>query len=219
MSGGHLVPDLPLAVALGLVTSACYEILIGMSNLCWGIGGRVGGVAFLATSLMAKYRHVNGVGRKLRRGLWKSGVGPSSIVVSMIVFHAIGALATILLRQASEEDGASDPVRASSVVGILGSLFIADPTALMALHGGSLVGMSLPSRLSQGYMGGSRIRQSATAIVGSFVGAGAIAGLIHAITIHGGYWNGGWGGKAGLCAFAGCRVYRGFDNLIRFSKK
>ncbi|KAL3789692.1 hypothetical protein ACHAWO_001040 [Cyclotella atomus] len=219
MSGGHLMPDNSMALLLGLITSVCYEVLIGMSNLFAGIGGRIGGVAFLATSIMAKYRRVGGVGRKLRRGLWKSGVGPSSIAVSMIAFHVIGALATILLRQASEEDGAADPVRASSVVGILGSLFIADPTALMALYGGSFVGMSLPSRLSQGYIGGSRIRQSATSILGSFAGSAAIAGLIHAITIHFGYWNGGWGGKAGLCAFAGCWVYRGLDNLIRLSRK
>jgi hypothetical protein len=78
-----------------------------------GIGGRVGTAAFLATSILAKYRHVSGVGRKLRRGMWKAGVGPSSIVVLMIAFHIIGAVGTILLRDCSEDDGAADLVRAS----------------------------------------------------------------------------------------------------------
>jgi hypothetical protein len=40
-----------------------------------------------------------------------------------------------------------------------------------------------------------------------------LAGMIHGMTIHWGYWNGGWGGKAGLCAFAGCWLYRGFGNV------
>jgi hypothetical protein len=215
MSGGHLLPNLSATLMLGGMTSGCYEIFLQRCNLFGGIGGRIGATAFLATSILAKYRHVHGVGRKLRRGIWKAGAGPSSIVVSMVLFHVLGALGTILLRQSSQDDGAADPVRASSVVGILGSLFIADPTSLMALYGGSFVGMSLPSRLTHG---GVRIRQRASLLIASFAGAGAIAGLFHAVTMHYGYWNGGWGGKAGLCAFAGCLAYRGLDNVIRFNR-
>jgi len=44
-------------------------------------------------------------------------------------------------------------------------------------------------------------------------------GLVHAITMHEGYWSGGWGGKAGLCAFAGCWVYWGFGNALDFFRK
>lgn len=219
MSGGHLMPTISAALLLGATASLCYEVLIGRNNLFAGVGGRAGAVAFLASSIIAKYRGINGAGRKMRRGMWKAGVGPSSIVVSMIVFHAVGALATILLRQSSEDDGAADPVRASSVAGIIGSLILSDPTSLMALYGGSFVGMSLPSRLMRGNLSRARIRQSATSLMLSFVGGGAIAGLIHAMTIHGGYWNGGWGGKVGLCAFAGCWVYRGLDNMTRFNKR
>jgi len=219
MSGGHLMPTMSMALLMGVITSFCYEILIGMNNLFAGIGGRVGAVAFLASGIMAKYQRVNCVGRKMRRGVWKAGVGPSNIVVTMMLFHAVGALATILLRQSSKDDGVSDPVRASSVVGIIGSLVLSNPTSLMALYGGSFVGMSLPSRLMHGNLSRARIRQSAASLMLSFAGGGVLAGLIHAATIHGGYWLGGWGGKAGLCAFAGCWVYRGLENLIRFKKR
>lgn len=210
MSGGHLVPYLSAALILGGLASGCYEVLI-RNNF-------VGAAAFVATGILAKYRHISGVGRKLRRGMWKAGVGPTSIVVSMIAFHMIGAVGTILLRECSEDDGAADPVRASSVVGLLGSLFLRDPTSLVGLYGGSFVGLCLPSRLMHGH---ARIRgpQTAASVLSSFAGAGAIAGLIHAITIHYGYWNGGWGGKVGLCAFAGCWVYRGLVGVVRSVQK
>ena len=220
MSGGHLVPTLPLAVMLGALSSISYEVLIHVNNLCLGIGGRLGATAFLATSALAKYRGVASVGRKIRRGLWSSA-GPSSIAVTMILFHMLGAVSTIYLRESSDDSAAADPVRASSVVGLLGSLFITDPTAALALYGGTFVGMSLPSRLMNGNApnGGNNDRTSALALFTSFAGAGAIAGLIHAMTIHAGYWNGGWGGKAGLCAFAGCWICRGIGNTHRFVTK
>ncbi|KAL7535407.1 hypothetical protein ACHAXR_006469 [Thalassiosira sp. AJA248-18] len=222
MSGGHLVPNLPMAMSLAAVTSACYEILIRINNLCFGIGGRIGATAFLATSIMAKYQGIGSVGRKLRRGLWQSGSGLSSIALTMILYHVLGSLATIFLREASVDSAAADPVRASSVVGLLGSLFLKDPMAILAVYGGSFVGMSLPSQLINGNTpvnarGGKP--QTAISLLTSFAGTGAMAGLIHAISIHWGYWNGGWGGKAGLCAFAACWVYRGFGNVVQFVKQ
>eukprot|EP00571_Detonula_confervacea_P010158 CAMPEP_0172306778 /NCGR_PEP_ID=MMETSP1058-20130122/7778_1 /TAXON_ID=83371 /ORGANISM="Detonula confervacea, Strain CCMP 353" /LENGTH=744 /DNA_ID=CAMNT_0013018765 /DNA_START=60 /DNA_END=2294 /DNA_ORIENTATION=- len=222
MSGGHLTPNLSMAILLGALTSASYEMLININNLCLGIGGRLGATAFLATSIMAKYRGAGSVGRKMRRGIWKNGAGPSSILVAMILYHVLGSVATIFLRQSSDESAAADPVRASSVVTLLGSLFLNDPTAILAVYGGSFVGMSLPSRLVNGNVPGNARAgqpQSVVSLITSFAGAGAIAGLIHAITIHSGYWNGGWGGKAGLCAFAGCWVYRGFGNMAQFIKR
>ena len=223
MSGGHLTPDLSAAVALAGLTSIAYELSINTGNACRGVGGRLDAAAFLATSALAKYQGVRCVGRKQRRGLWRSGAGPSSILASMILYHMLGAVATILLRESSDDSAAADPVRASSVVGLLGSLFLRDPTAVLALYGGSFVGMSLPSRLMHGYVvaPGSNARsvvrpQGPLSLLGSFAGAGALAGLFHAMTIRHGYWNGGWGGKAGLCAFAGCWVYRGFGNAFDF---
>jgi hypothetical protein len=148
-SGGHLTPDLSAAVALAGMTSIAYELSINTGNACRGVGGRLGAVAFLATSALAKYQGVRCVGRKLRRGLWRSGPGPSSILASMILYHMLGAVATILLRESSDDSAAADPIRASSVVGLLGSLFLRDPTAVLALYSGSFVGMSLPLRLMQ----------------------------------------------------------------------
>ena len=222
MCGGHLVPNPSLALLLGCLTSVSYEVLIHINNFCLGIGGRLGATAFLATSLLARYQKVGSVGRKMRRAMWKGGAGPSSIVVSMILFHVIGSVSTIFLRECSDDSAAADPVRASSVVGLVGSLFLSDPMSVLALYGGSFVGMSLPSRLMYGNAPGrAKVAQPQTALslFTSFAGAGAIAGLIHAITIHSGYWNGGWGGKAGLCAFAGCWVYRGFGNAFDFLRK
>lgn len=220
MSGGHLVPSFTMAMLLGVLTSIGYEILIHLQNFSLGIGGRLGATAFLATSVLAKYRGVAYVGRKMRRGLWKGGL--SSVVATMMIYHAIGAAATIFLRESSDDSGAADPVRASSVVGLLGALFLKDPSATLALYGGSFVGMSLPSRLMYGNAPGKmKVAQPQTplSLLASFAGVGAIAGLIHGVTIHWGYWNGGWGGKAGLCAFAACWVYRGFWNLYELARK
>eukprot|EP00581_Thalassiosira_minuscula_P012949 CAMPEP_0183720354 /NCGR_PEP_ID=MMETSP0737-20130205/12991_1 /TAXON_ID=385413 /ORGANISM="Thalassiosira miniscula, Strain CCMP1093" /LENGTH=561 /DNA_ID=CAMNT_0025950201 /DNA_START=75 /DNA_END=1757 /DNA_ORIENTATION=+ len=206
MSGGHLTPNLSMTVLLGALTSTCYELLIHVNNLCLGIGGRLGATAFLATSIMAKYQGVSILGRRMRRGLWKSGAGPSNILVTMVLYHIIGSVATIFLRESSDDSAAADPVRASSVVGLVGSLYLNDPMSVLALYGGSFVGMSLPSRLMYGNTPGRSkafLTHTALALFGSFAVAGAIAGIIHAVTIHHGYWNGGWGGKAGLCAFAG----------------
>ena len=154
------------------------------------------------------------MGRKLRRDLWRSGAGSFSILTSMILYHMLGAVATILLRESSDDSAAADPVRASSVVGLLGLLFLRDPTAVLALYGGSFVSMSLPSRLMHGYVDAPRSNarslvrpQGPLSLLGSFARAGALAGLFHAMTMRHGYWNGGWGGKAGLCAFTGCWVY------------
>jgi hypothetical protein len=220
MSGGHLTPTLSAAVALAGLSSMSYELLINTNDACRGIGGRLGAAAFLSTSVLAKYQGVRFVGRKLRRGLWKGGAGPSVILASMVLYHVLGAVVTIWLREYSDDSAAADPVRASSVVGLLGSLFLRDPTAIMALYGGSFVGMSLPSRLMHGTIPGKDAMvvrpQRLLSLFGSYAGAGALAGLFHAMTIRYGYWNGGWGGKAGLCAFAGCWVYRGFGNAVDF---
>jgi hypothetical protein len=213
-----LLPNLSMTALLGFFTTASYEIVIKINNLFSGIGGRVGASAFLATSVMAKYQGVRFVGRKLRRGLW-SNAGLSSIATTMVLYHAIGAALTIFLRKSSDDSGAADPVIGSSVVGLVGSICLSNPMAALSVYGGSFVGMSLPSRLMNGNAPGKPKQgkpQSALALLGSFSAAGAMAGLIHALTIHSGYWNRGWGGKVGLCAFAGCWAFRGFGNMAEF---
>ena len=223
MSGGHLMPTVPMAMMLGGLTSICYELLIHINNLCWGIGGRLGATAFLATSMMAKYSGIRYVGRSMRRSLWSTKGGPSNILTSMVLFHMVGSVATIFLREYSDDSAAADPVRASSVVGLVGSLVLTNnPLSLMALYGGSFVGMSLPSRLMYGNAPDNARRGQARSPLSSlmaFAASGAIAGLIHAITVHKGYWNGGWGGKAGLCAFAACLISRVFGNVSQNVKK
>jgi curved DNA-binding protein CbpA len=220
MSGGHITPTLSMGMALACITSVMYEVVIKSNNWWYGLGGRLGVVTFLATSIVAEYQGVHYIGRKLRRGLWRAGVGPSNMLLSMIIFHIFGAIATLVLRKSSDDSAAADPVRACSVVGLLGSLFLKDPTAILAVYGGSFVGMSLPSRLIHGNSspGQQREQQQQTplSLFGSFAGAGALAGVFHALTIRHGYWNGGWGGKAGLCAFVGCWTYRGLANTVQY---
>ncbi len=226
MSGGHLTPNLSLAAALGMLTSICYEMLIHIKNLCSGIGGRLGVAAFLVTSVVAKHNGVSIVTRRVRRGalLRKGGRVPGAvglvdpILVSMIVFHVLGAIATILLRVSSDDFAAANPVRACSVVGLVGSLFLKDPTAALAVHGGSFVGMRLPSQLTHGNSSPGQRLQMPLSLFGSFTGGGAMAGALHASTIRHGYWNRGWGGKAGLCTFAGCWAYCGLGNAVDFIK-
>ena len=156
MSGGHLVPNVAIAASLGALTSLSYEVLVVRAkNLCRGIGGRLGAAAFLAASVAAGYRNVGIVSRRARRGLRRGVVGGAGaaggpwygilgdpVLASMILHHVLGAVATILLREYSDDSAAADPVRASSVVDLLGSLFLRDPTAVLALYGGSFVGMS-----------------------------------------------------------------------------
>ena len=222
--GGHLAPTPAVAALLGALASASYEILIRINQFGRGLGGQAGAAAFVATSALACHRKVASAGRRTRRGLW-SGAGPSSLLVAMATYHALGAVATVLLREGSDDaGGADDPVRAGAVVGLLGALFLKDPAALLAVQGGAFVGMSAPSRLLHGdasAVGGRRphARTSAAALVGAFAGAGALAGLVHAGTIHRGLWNGGWGGKPGLCALAGCVTYRGLANTCGFLRK
>jgi len=125
---------------------------------------------------------------------------------------------------------AMDPVRAAAVVGMIGALLLQDhKTAALALYGGSFVGMSAPSRLCSipsihnhknsdknsggGGGGSSGAGAGAGGVVApsSWLGFGiaaALAGVVHGITMDWGLWMGGWGGKAGACAFVGCVLYR-----------
>ena len=158
----------------------------------------------MATSVLAKYNGISIVAaarRGLRRSsssvlLRKSGgggaIGTSGSILGdpilflMIGFNILGAIATIFLRESSDDSAAADPVCASLVVGLLGSLLLKDPMAVLAVYDGSFVGMSLPSRLIHGISSpGQQRQQSQTplSLFGSFAGAGALAGVFHALTI------------------------------------
>lgn len=79
--------------------------------------------------------------------------------------------------------------------------------------------MSLPSRLLRGVVPGKRPRRnppaaatksSIGALLASFTVTGALAGLLHGLSLQLGWFTSpaGWGGKAGACAFLGVALFR-----------
>eukprot|EP00957_Ditylum_brightwellii_P038818 2933969-Ditylum_brightwellii.AAC.1 len=144
---------------------------------------------------------------------------------------AAGSVATIALREASDDKAAADPVRAAAVVGILSALLVGiggfTDTGALAAYGGAFAVMSLPSRLMNGIIPGKKPAggstevkaPSAVKLILSFAVAGALGGLVHGITLGWGWWLGGWGGKAGSCAFAGVLLYRGLEKITRGLRK
>lgn len=220
MSSDAVVPTPSHAVVLGGLTSILYEVIIHRWNAFLGIGGRLGATAFVATSLVAEWQKVRtGVAVKSVYGVTSSQFR-QLLLADMVLWHAVGAVATIALREASDDSAAADPVRASAVVGLLASLLLEDPGTALAVYGGSFVGMSLPSRLLYGVVPGStkksvnvKDKTTTAKLFAAFAAAGAMAGFVHALTISLGWWPGGWGGKAGLCSFFGCLIFRGLAKL------
>jgi len=141
---------------------------------------------------------------------WKQTIFP------MVMWHSIGSISTIVLREASDDSKAADPVRASAVVGLISALVLSEnKSAALGMYGGSFVGMSLPSRLMYGILPGQP-KNNATTLISlllTFGVTGALAGLIHGLSVVMGIYEGGWGGKAGLYAFLGCLSYRGLQKL------
>ena len=176
--------------------------------------------AFIATSIVAAASGVP-------TGFSCSSIGIDSLkkstILSMALWHAVGSVATIVLREASDDSAAADPVRASAVIGLTGALLLQDKAAALAVYGGSFVGMSLPSRLVHGVLPG-KVKEggvptsTVASILAAFAVAGALGGFVHGATIDGGFWPGGWGGKAGTCAFIGCLLYRGVAKAVAAMK-
>jgi hypothetical protein len=219
-----LLPNYKYALGLGAVTSILFELLIHERNAFGGVGGRLGATAFLATHIIAATQGIpTGVAfQSIQRMNFAS-----SKVISMMGWHAIGSVATIALRKASDDSAAADPVRAAAVVGLLASLLVGinlngctvfTEQAALAVYGGAFVGMSLPSRL----LNSSPPQNTSWQLLGSFALAGALGGWIHSLTIHWNWWLGGWGGKAGFCSFLGVllyqRVYKAWRSLCKKSK-
>lgn len=220
MCSTAVIPTKNLAVVLGLVTSFCYEILIHGGNACLGVGGRLGATAFLATSAVAfrtgirtglcRYTIAGG-----SRALKLSALNWEKTLLPWAIWHAVGSVATIVLREVSDDNAAADPVRASAVVGLAAALLLPDKTAALAVYGGSFTGMSLPSKLMS--LTPSSRRLSITNVISlllTFAVAGAFGGIVHGATIDWKIWTGGWGGKAGLCAFVGCMAYRTISGIL-----
>ena len=214
MCSTAVIPTKNLALILGLATSLSYEILIHGFNAFLGVGGRLGLTAFIATSCvafktgvktgLARYSFAGG-----SRALALSALSWKSTLLPWAMWHAIGSVATIVLREVSDDSAAADPVRASAVVGLAAALLLHDKTAALAVYGGSFTGMSLPSKLMN--MSPASRRLNITNVISlllTFSVAGAFGGIVHGATINWKIWPGGWGGKAGFCAFIGCMTYR-----------
>jgi len=217
MCSSVLVPDVWWALFLGVLTAFNFEVLIQTKNLFLGVGGRLGATAFIATLIVV-------LAQQISTGILSFSFTTFTHafiveeVLSMVFWHAVGSVATILLREASDESSAADPVRASAVVGLFGDLVLEDKSAALGVYGGSFVGMSSPGRLMYGLLPGnlepgvklptpSKLKRSL-----AFAGAGCLGGLVHGLSAETGIFAGAWGGKAGLSAFVGCLIYRGLDN-------
>jgi hypothetical protein len=213
MCSTAVIPTAELALRLGAVTSLLFEILIHYRNDFLGIGGRLGMTAFLATSIVAAQ---TGVSTGFKVSSITLSTLKKSTIIPMALWHATGSVATIVLREASDDNAAADPVRASAVVGLAGALLLKDKAAALALYGGSFVGMSLPSRLMHGIMPGKGVPRPVTvlSILTAFALSGALGGIVHGATINWKMWPGGWGGKAGTCAFIGCLFFRLLSKII-----
>mmetsp|Transcript_8517 Transcript_8517/g.10773 ORF Transcript_8517/g.10773 Transcript_8517/m.10773 type:complete len:368 (-) Transcript_8517:524-1627(-) len=216
MGSFALVPTWQYALSLGALTSLLFEILIHQKNYCLGIGGRLGATAFISSSIIAAVQGIS------------PGVSLSSLtldnlqkgtIISMAIWHAVGSVATIVLREVGDDSTAADPVRASAVIGLIAALLVEDKSAALAIYGGSFVGMSLPSRLIHGILPGklkegSKVPSiSLVGLLASFAVSGLFGGILHGVTIGLDWWSGGWGGKAGFCAFLGCLIFRGMRKV------
>jgi hypothetical protein len=256
MCSTSIIPTPKLALILGAITSILYEIMpmfLGVS------GGRLGITAFTGTSIVTTTRLfkkttiktglgkyallpslLNGLGissssyRGSKRLLKLSALNINKTLLPMSLWYAFGSIATILLREVSDDAAVSaDPVRASAIVGLAGALLLKnDKTAALAVYGGSIVGMALPSKLmmTNKYNVSSFSSASQSSLLSkinnifsllfAFGISAAFGGLIHGASIDWKLWSRGvrgdasWGGKVGTCAFLGCIIYRTISYII-----
>jgi hypothetical protein len=213
-----LLPNWQTVMALGLLTSALFEGMIHTRNLYLGLGGRLGLTAFIGVNVMALVQGVPMVTATPMRGLKDA---PFAVMAGL---SALGSVATIALREASDDSAAADPVRAASVIGLLAALVVGfggfTDMGALATYGGAFVGMSSPSRLMRGLVPGKQLsaakpgfEPSAARLLASFAVVGVFGGLVHALMMGYGLWAGGWGGKAGFCSFVGVVLYRGMAKM------
>ena len=223
MASKTIIPSWYSALGLGLLTSSLYEVLIESKNKFVGVGGRLGATAFIA-SLIIAFTIGTPTGLSLSLSSLPSFnvimnhlVQNKDVILSMSFWHAVGSIGTILCRENGDDTTAKSPVRASAVIGLMGALFLTkNKSAALAVYGGSFIGMSAPPRLVHGILPGQDSKAISTVrLLSAFAIAGALGGMVHGLTIGLGWFNGGWGGKAGFCAFLGCLLYRGVHNLVK----
>eukprot|EP00537_Pseudo-nitzschia_pungens_P015309 CAMPEP_0172412356 /NCGR_PEP_ID=MMETSP1061-20121228/77861_1 /TAXON_ID=37318 /ORGANISM="Pseudo-nitzschia pungens, Strain cf. pungens" /LENGTH=302 /DNA_ID=CAMNT_0013148585 /DNA_START=121 /DNA_END=1026 /DNA_ORIENTATION=- len=115
MCSTSVIPTKGLALGLGAVTSVLYEILIHSRNAFLGVGGRLGFTAFLATTAVAYKKGVRTGLENLAffggsRVLRLSALDWEKTILPFAAWHAAGAVATIVLREVSDDSAAADPV-------------------------------------------------------------------------------------------------------------
>jgi len=225
MSGMGLLPSWKYALGVGVITSFLFEIAIHYFNAMLGMGGRLGFTAFIGINVVAAIQGITAI-----RGPVSIAAVQSAPLLVPIVFGAIGSVATIALREASDDNAAADPVRASALVGLLASMLVGiggfSDFGALCVYGGSFTGMSLPSRLLYGIIPGKKPTPEAKGVnlkplvlLSTFAIAGALGGLIHGVSLGWNWWSvpAGWGGKAGTCSFVGVLIFRGIAKLCGIS--
>jgi uncharacterized membrane protein len=114
-----------------------------MRNLYLGLGLTV----FIGVNVMAIVQGVSMMSATSTRGLIKDA--PFTVMAG---FSALGSVATIALREASDDSTAADPIHAAALIGLLAALVVVFggfmDMGASAAYGGAFVGMSLPSRLT-----------------------------------------------------------------------
>eukprot|EP00980_Cylindrotheca_fusiformis_P011482 scaffold2663_cov73-Cylindrotheca_fusiformis.AAC.4 len=216
-----------------VITATMFEMLIHRRNKWLGLGGKLSFQAFLATNLTA---YLFGFAGPIQSPVpksfaaWKGALQAAPVMYGMLC-GAIGSVLTIFLREIAEfnpnrDNDLQDPVRSSAVIGVLAAMSLGvggflDYNGAMMVFGGAFTGMSYPSRLIKGIRPGKKHRRTPDAVstILWFGVAGALGGLIHAMTLSLGWYTGGWGGKAGTCAFAGVALFRGLENSVYFVRK
>lgn len=119
MSSSALLPSAQWALGAGALTSLLYESIIHARGTALGLGGRLGAIAFIAVNTIALLQGINGI--PVASVTWPS-LGPSIFRLGTpmsitLGFTALGALATMALREASDNQPVADPVRAAAVTG------------------------------------------------------------------------------------------------------
>jgi hypothetical protein len=207
-----------------VITASLFEVLIHRRNKWLGLGGKLSFQAFMATNLTAFLFGFQSPISQFPMSLkaWGGALKASPYMYGMLC-GAIGSVLTIFLREIAEfsHNDLQDPVRSSAVIGVLAAMCIGiggflDYNGAMIMFGGAFTGMSYPSRLLKGIRPGKQTRTlpSAVSTVFWFGVAGALGGLVHALTLSLGWWTGGWGGKAGTCAFVGVLLFRALEKSV-----
>ena len=217
------------------ITAGLFELLIHRQNRSLGLGGRLGFVAFLAANSAAIINGNPAVLTKIPTEQWMTTLLSTLKSTETWVYPAIcaaaGSAATIALREFAENSNnknndLQDPVRAASIIGLVSALAVGlygfDDFGSLIAFGGAFTGMSLPSRLLKGVIPGRKKRNppGAVSILFWYAIAGALGGIVHALTLPLSWWTGGvWGGKAGSCAYAGVLIFRGLEKIVYSTRK